>query len=266
MKNDTGKSKALVWLLTVLTAKYWHVTMDTMTDLPEFNRYTAVIVFGDRFTKFRNFVPATRKIPAREYAHYCFDKVVCTYKLPKAITSDRDPRFIENFWRELFRLMDAKFKSSTAHHRQTDEQSEVTLWILKNVLNSYVENRSKSWNDYLKAMETTVNVPVIQSKRYLPYYSLYGTHSRKWTMQNLQTNFPTFKEMTEGINRTRTEARNWYLQAQENMTNFVDRKWRAQEYSERDKELLQTEDITPRRLKKALKKIEGAILWPIPCR
>ena len=59
-------------------------------------------------------------------ARMYFDHVYRYHGLPHnhVLVSDRDVRFISGFWKELFRLCDTKINMSTAHHAQTEGQTE----------------------------------------------------------------------------------------------------------------------------------------------
>lgn len=48
------------------------------------------------------------------------------------IVSDRDPLFMSNFWRELFKLQGTMLAISSSYHSQTDGQTEI--------LNRYLED------------------------------------------------------------------------------------------------------------------------------
>ena len=58
--------------------------------------------------------------------------------LPSAIVSDRGPQFITHFWTSLTALRGIKRKLSTAHHPQTDGQTERANIDLENYLRRYV--------------------------------------------------------------------------------------------------------------------------------
>jgi hypothetical protein len=46
------------------------------------------------------------------------------HRMPSKIVSDRDPRFVSTFWKQLMQLLGTKLGMSTAYHPQTDGQPE----------------------------------------------------------------------------------------------------------------------------------------------
>ena len=57
---------------------------------------------------------------------------------PEEIISDRGAQFVSHFWKRLCQRLRVKPKFSTAHHPQTDGQTENANSYLKQYLRSYV--------------------------------------------------------------------------------------------------------------------------------
>ena len=131
-KTENQAPKGLRQAIPVPTAKWEQITTDLVTDLPESHGFTAVAVFIDRLTKFAIFVPCRKELDAVGYARLFFEHVFRQSGLPRAIISDRDPRFLSRFWQELFRLLGTQLRMSTAYHPETDGQSEVSIRTLEN--------------------------------------------------------------------------------------------------------------------------------------
>nr|GFC22077.1 reverse transcriptase domain-containing protein [Tanacetum cinerariifolium] len=61
-------------------------------------------------------------------------EVVTRYEIPVSIISDRDPRFVSNFWRSLQNALGTRLDMSTAYHPETDGQNERTIQTLEDML------------------------------------------------------------------------------------------------------------------------------------
>ena len=142
-KSENQAPKGLWQAIPVPTTKWEQITTDLVTDLPESHGFTAVF-----------------KIPG----------------LPRAIISDRDPRFLSKFWQELFRLLGTNLRMSTAYHPETDGQSEVSICTLENFLRPYVEEHPEEWSTYLPLPEFVVRNAINVSTGYNPCCLMYKQH------------------------------------------------------------------------------------------
>ena len=95
----------------------------------------------DRLTKMVHLFSCTKEITTAEYAHLFANQVFKLHGMPEVIISDRDPRFVSNFWEEMFSLLGTDLRFSTAFHPEINGQSEVTIHVLENFLRSYIEHR-----------------------------------------------------------------------------------------------------------------------------
>lgn len=64
--------------------------------------------------------------------------------------SDRVGQFISEFWTELCRVLGIRRKLSTAHHPQTDGQSEIANQYMAQRLCLYVEQNQDNWSELLQ--------------------------------------------------------------------------------------------------------------------
>jgi hypothetical protein len=104
-------------------------------DFVLFNRdkygYDNILVIINRLLKKSIFIPCYKIITAEEIALLFIYYIWRYFGSPDFIISDRGPQFISDFWTKFCRLFNIKFKLSTAHHPQTDGQTEI--------INQYLE-------------------------------------------------------------------------------------------------------------------------------
>jgi hydrogenase maturation factor len=97
--------------------------MDFVGGLPMSKRghnYFYVVV--NRFSKMCILMPCKKKIIAEKNDNIFFQYVWVHFGLPTSIISDRDTRFLGDFWTRLWRMMETKLKKSTAFHPQIDRK------------------------------------------------------------------------------------------------------------------------------------------------
>ena len=124
MKSDNRAKAGLLQPLEIPSRKWTHVTTDLVTDLPESNGFTAIIVFVDKLSKMVHLAGCKKEVTAMEYGQIFVDNVFQLHGLPEVIISDRDPRFTGKFWRSLFDLLGTDLRFSPAFYPHTDGQSE----------------------------------------------------------------------------------------------------------------------------------------------
>ena len=105
--------------------------MDFMSGIPSSRRGNdCIYVVVDRFSKMAIMVTCKKMISVEDTTKLLFEHVWLYLRLPKSIISDRDSRFLGNFWSSLWARMDTKLTKSTTFHPQTDGQTEVVNRII----------------------------------------------------------------------------------------------------------------------------------------
>ncbi|MBW0461581.1 hypothetical protein O181_001296 [Austropuccinia psidii MF-1] len=57
--------------------------------------------------------------------------------VPKIISSDRDPKFISEFWTNIYDMLGAKLAFSTSYHPQTDGLAERMIQTMEEIIRSF---------------------------------------------------------------------------------------------------------------------------------
>lgn len=145
--------------------------MDLITSLPASARgQDAIAVFVDRLSKRVHLAPVDTSITAPQLARVFVDTVVKHHGVPEIIVSDRDPRFVSDFWGSLFRLLGTQLNISTAFHPQTDGQTERTNRQLEQVLRHYVNAQHTNWDELLAIAEFSINSHVSAATGFTPFF------------------------------------------------------------------------------------------------
>jgi hypothetical protein len=122
------------------------------------------------------FVPTTMTVDAPGMADLFFREVFRHYGMPTSIITDRDPRFISNFWQGLMSQCQTKLHFSTAFHPQSDGQAERYNRTLEEMLRGFVNASQDNWDSYLVPLEFAYNSSINASTGYSPFYLMYGQH------------------------------------------------------------------------------------------
>jgi len=128
-------------MLNSIPEKAWsHISADFITKLPLVQRYDAILVVVDRFTKMGHFIPITERTSAEGLVHLFRDNVWKLHGLPDSIISDRGPQFAAEVMKELNRILGIETKLSTVFHPQTDGQTERMNQELEQYLRMFIDH------------------------------------------------------------------------------------------------------------------------------
>lgn len=152
------------------------VSMDMITGLPESGkeRFTAVLAFVDKLTKFAILIPTFNSLDQVGFALHFITHIVNTFGLPTRIICDRDKRWTSSFWRSVAAYYGSHLVLSSAHHPQTDGQTEILNAQIETMLRAYVAKDRSSWAQWLGVLARSYNSSVHSSTGYRPDYLLFG--------------------------------------------------------------------------------------------
>jgi hypothetical protein len=156
-----------------------HWTTDAVTGLPKTKQgYDAIQVYVDRLTKLKRFALARTSDNSVQLANTTLRTIIGPHGMPKSMVSDRDPRIAAKFWRELSRLLGSEVNLTTAHHPQSDGQSEREIQTLITALRSYANSMGNDWDEFLPALELAFNSKQQASTGTAPFTLVYGQDAR----------------------------------------------------------------------------------------
>jgi hypothetical protein len=132
--------------------------MDFMVSLPPSKGFDVIMVVVDLFSKMAHFIPTKESATAQETGRLFFKHVFKHYGLPKDIVSDRNPKFMNKFWRALWKLMGSKLKMSTSFQPQKDGQTKRVNLVIQQFLRKYVVADQQDCVDHLELAEFCYNI------------------------------------------------------------------------------------------------------------
>ncbi len=84
--------------------------------------------------------------------------LIANWDISKNIISNKNSKFVFEFWRTLFEKLNIKLLMSTAYHSQTDDQSKRTNQIVKIALRFFlIENSEIDWINAISLIQTNLN-------------------------------------------------------------------------------------------------------------
>ncbi|TFY52449.1 hypothetical protein EVJ58_g10011 [Rhodofomes roseus] len=150
------------------------ISFDLITGLPPSDGFDAIFVLVDRCTKYGLFVPCSSSMNTVEFAHLFVLQVIFRFGIPDHIISDRDGRWISEFWRSVAAELDIHLCLSSSHHPQHDGQTEIVNQRIETMLRAYIQGDRNSWAKWLPALAHAYNSSVHSTTGYSPYFLLYG--------------------------------------------------------------------------------------------
>jgi transposase InsO family protein len=186
-KNRTHPPYGLLVPLPVPHRPWESVSLDFLSDLPHAHSYSGVLVIVDRFSKMVEFVPIAGTPSAKSTADAVHCAIVCRYGFPTSVVSDRGPQFSSAFWRRFLELGGSSCSLSTAHHPQTDGQSERAIQALQQYLRTFCNFHQTNWPSLLPMAAAAFNTSWQFGLRSTPARTVLGYQPR---MHFLAPSFP----------------------------------------------------------------------------
>ena len=179
VKADRQRPAGLIQPLEKSQLKFDIITMDFVTGLPKTkSKDDAIWVIVDTLTKVAHFIAFRFGLTGEQMATLYLVRQHTFHGVPTKIISDRDPRFTSRFWDSFHEALGTDIVFSTAHHPQTDGQSERTIQTLEDMLRACALTIRGDWTDHLHMAEFSYNSSYHASIGMSPFEALYGHRVR----------------------------------------------------------------------------------------
>ncbi|MBW0505297.1 hypothetical protein O181_045012 [Austropuccinia psidii MF-1] len=94
------------------------------------------------------------------------NNIISTFRVPKIIISDREPKFTSEFWTNLYDMLGTKLAFSTAYHPQKDGLAERMIQTMEDIIRRFCaygmdhkdhEGYTHDWVTLLAAVQLAYN-------------------------------------------------------------------------------------------------------------
>jgi IS30 family transposase len=133
-KTEHCQYPGLLAPLPIPTMAWTFISMDFIEGLPKSENKDVILVAVDRLTKYAHFIALSHPYTANSVARIFIGNILKLHGPPVAIACDRDRVFTSQFWQNIFKALKISLHYSSAHHPESDGQTERVNQCLKNYL------------------------------------------------------------------------------------------------------------------------------------
>jgi len=136
-----------------------------------------VLCITDAFTKFA-VVTAIDNKGAETVARAIFEQWFCKFGIPAQLHTDQGKEFCNKLSNELMTLLNVRHTTTTPAHPQCNAAVEVFNKTVKKYLNSYVDDSTFNWEDFIPALAFAYNTSYHSTISTTPFELLFGVKAR----------------------------------------------------------------------------------------
>jgi hypothetical protein len=196
--------------------------MDFLGPLPvSTDGHDMILIVVDRLTKMAHFIPTISNVTSKETAELFLEHVFRYHGLPENIVSDRNPKFMARFWKNLTKALGVNILMSTSSHPQTDGQSEATVNIIQKLLKSFCL-QDQDWEKLLPSLEFAYNNTKQSGTSETPFYLNCGYHPTG-AYQHTDTYCPHVEDRVQHLIRLQEATREPIHYAQTIQERYVNK-------------------------------------------
>ena len=151
------------------TMPWVDVSADFIIDLPLSNGFDSILTVIDHFSKETEFIPCNKTTTVLDTAKLYLFHIWKDHGLPRTIVSDQGPQFASQVMMDLCKRLSISPKLSTAHHPQTDGQTEVMNREVQQYLWLFCAEEQESWSDWLGLAQFAINNRQHSATKFSPF-------------------------------------------------------------------------------------------------
>lgn len=153
------------------------VSVDLVGPLPRSSSgYSYILSVYDLFSKFVLFFPL-RKATANGVVRWLEDHVILVFGAPSKLIADNGPQFRSKLFKDLAERYGILIRYTANYHPQANPV-ERTHRVLKSMLSSYVEDKHKTWDQFLAKAGYAMRSSTHEVTQYTPNFVMFGRELR----------------------------------------------------------------------------------------
>jgi RNase H-like domain found in reverse transcriptase/Reverse transcriptase (RNA-dependent DNA polymerase)/Integrase zinc binding domain/Chromo (CHRromatin Organisation MOdifier) domain/Integrase core domain len=182
------------------------IGVDLITGLPRVDKYDAIVVYIDHYSKQVHIIPTTSDVDAEGIADIHYREIFRLHGIPAKIVSDRGPQFAARLMKALYQKLGITHALTTAYHPQANGQTERANQEVEQHLRLFSNSRQNDWVEHLPTAEFVLNNRFHSAHRMTPFEVMYGYRPDFTVPVGPPTKFPALDHRLQNLRETRNEA------------------------------------------------------------
>jgi len=153
MKGSNKAPAGSLFLLSIPDGPWQDISTDFTTNHLLSNGFDSILIVIDWFSKETIFIPCNKTAMVLDTAKPYLYHIWKNHGLPQSIVLDRGSEFASQVMQDVCKRLGIMSKLSTAHHLQTDGQTERMNQDLQQYLCMFYAEKQDEWSDWLPSTQ-----------------------------------------------------------------------------------------------------------------
>jgi len=246
LNKPMGKRAGLTQITEFNPKRWAQQSMDFVVGLPKVQGKDSIYAVCDRgCSKMVHLAACKTTDGAEQVAQLYLDMVYKLHGLPQQIISDRDSKFMSNWYKAFMGKLGVKNTPSSVYHPQTDGQTENVNKFIKFYLRLFCSKCPNDWPTFLPVIEFCLNSHRSGSTGQSPFELMYGEQpiQLKDQLLGISGNVPACDEWSKVFRKRIDTAQECLKQAAEYMKQQHDKHRQDLKLVPGDQVVLSTEKL-----------------------